>query len=86
MTATNTLENLADNFNRLSNIDAMSHNKTIHFYHLISELIVLTSTKAKQQSKSIECFVDNAIPLKMYEQNWPEIGNFVYYAKVHLLE
>ena len=66
MSATNTLENLADNFNRLSNIDAMSHNKTIHFYHLISELIVLTSTKAKQQSKSIECFVDNAIPLKMY--------------------
>ncbi|OCH23537.1 response regulator [Aliivibrio sp. 1S128] len=66
MAATNTLENLADNFNRLSNIDAMSHNKTIHFYHLMSELIVLTSTKAKQQSKEIECFVDNAIPLKMY--------------------
>ncbi|MUK38699.1 response regulator [Aliivibrio fischeri] len=66
MSATNTLENLADNFNRLSNIEAMSHNKTINFDHLISELIVLTSTKAKQQSKHIECFVDNAIPLKMH--------------------
>lgn len=66
LSATSTLENLADNFNRLSSIESMKGSQTINFYELISELVVLISTKSKQQNKSIECFIENAIPSSMY--------------------
>lgn len=66
ISATWTLENLADNFNRLSNVDALNDDKNIDLYDLISELIVLTATKSKQQSKTLECFVENTIPAQLY--------------------
>ncbi len=66
ISATRTLENLADNFNRISNIDSSNTEKTINFYNLVSELIVLGGTKSKQHSKHIECFVENTIPQQMH--------------------
>ncbi|MDO6617984.1 MULTISPECIES: response regulator [unclassified Shewanella] len=65
-TATRTLENLAENFNLLSTVESSSSTKLVDFYNLISELVVLLSTKSKQQNKLIECYVANTIPLSFY--------------------
>ena len=66
VTATRTLENLAENFNMLSTVDLFSDAKAIDFYQLASELIVLLATKAKQRNKTIESYVDNTIPASFY--------------------
>ncbi|MGB0937459.1 MAG: response regulator [Colwellia sp.] len=66
VTATRTLENLAENFNLISSVDLFSDNKSIDFYQLASELIVLLATKSKQRNKTIESYVSNAIPSSFY--------------------
>lgn len=66
ITATNTLENLAENFNRLSAIDADNNEALIDTYGLLSELFVLIDSKSKQSSQSIECYVENTLPIKFH--------------------
>jgi CheY-like chemotaxis protein len=66
VTATRTLQNLAENFNLISSVDLFSDNKSIDFYQLASELIVLLATKSKQRNKTIESYVSNAIPSSFY--------------------
>jgi CheY-like chemotaxis protein len=66
VTATRTLENLAENFNLISSVDLFSDNKSIDFYQLASELIVLLATKSKQRNKTIESYVSNTIPSAFY--------------------
>ena len=66
VTATRTLENLAENFNLLSIVDVSTGDKAINFNDLASELIVLLATKAKVRNKTIESYVSNSIPVKFY--------------------
>ncbi|WOT06744.1 ATP-binding response regulator [Shewanella youngdeokensis] len=66
LTATRTLENLAENFNLLSTVETTSNSKIVEFYDLIDELVVLLSTKSKQQNKTIEYYIDNSIPLSFH--------------------
>jgi len=66
ITATNTLENLADNFNSLSAIEAGNNETLIDSYGLLGELFVLIDSKSKQSSQSIECYVENTLPTKFH--------------------
>ncbi|WP_284204829.1 response regulator [Psychromonas marina] len=66
ITATHTLENLAENFNQLSNIDISKDDNIVNLNKLSSDLIVLLASKSKNLSKSIECYVDNTLPLTFY--------------------
>jgi len=66
ITATNTLENLADNFMRLSAIEVDHGEALIDFYGLLGELFVLIGSKSKQSSQSIECYVQNTLPTKFH--------------------
>lgn len=66
ITATHTLENLAENFNQLSNIDLAKDNNIVNLTKLSSDLIVLLASKSKVHSKSIECYVDSTLPVTFY--------------------
>lgn len=66
ITATYTLENLAENFNQLSNIDVAKEDNQVNLNKLSSDLIVLLASKSKTYSKSIDCYVGNNLPLTFY--------------------
>lgn len=66
ITATYTLENLAENFNQLSNIDVGKDDNLVNLNKLTSDLIVLLASKSKTYSKNIECYVDSTLPLTFY--------------------
>ena len=66
ITATYTLENLAENFNQLSNIDVAKDDNLVNLNKLTSDLIVLLASKSKIYAKNIECYVESNLPLTFY--------------------
>lgn len=63
LTATRTLENLAENFNQLSSTDMNNTSKTVNLTNISSDLIILLATKSKNLHKSVECYVNSNLPL-----------------------
>ena len=66
ITATRTLENLAENFNQLSSTDMSNNSNTVNLIDISSDLIVLLATKSKNLNKSVECYVNSNLPLTFY--------------------
>ena len=66
ITATKTLENLAENFNQLSSTDMSNSSQSVNLINISSDLIVLLATKAKNSDMSVECYVNSNLPLTFY--------------------
>ncbi|MGF1877546.1 response regulator [Photobacterium frigidiphilum] len=60
--ATNTLSDLADNYNRLISGGNKSQTGNVSFLPFMSELIVHLTAKTQQSQRTLECYLDDNLP------------------------
>ncbi len=60
--ATNTLSDLADNYNRLISGGNKSQTGKVSFLPFMSELIVHLTAKTQQSQRTLECYLDDNLP------------------------